>query len=159
MIEGLQPYAKTTNQVVRTSEVNIPWLTSRPAHWSVVRSKRLFTAGTERARPDDEQLSATQAFGVIPQAEFERRVGRKVVRITQHLDKRAHVEPGDFVISMRSFQGGLERAWARGCIRSSYVLLKPASEVQVATSRTSSSVRTTSRHCRPRPTSFGTART
>ncbi len=131
MIEGLQPYSKTTEKIVRTSTINVPWLTSRPAHWPVVRSKRLFHVRTERARADDEQLSATQAFGVIPQAEFERRVGRKVVRITQHLDKRAHVEPDDFVISMRSFQGGLERAWARGCIRSSYVVLKPSAEVRV----------------------------
>jgi len=102
-----------------------------PAHWKVVRAKGLFSARTERARDDDEQLSATQAYGVIPQKEFERRVGRRVVQITQHLDKRAHVEPDDFVISMRSFQGGLERAWSRGCIRSSYVVLKPSSQARV----------------------------
>ncbi|MEJ7593488.1 MAG: hypothetical protein WKF77_18250, partial [Planctomycetaceae bacterium] len=41
------------------------------------------------------------------------------------------MERDDFVISMRSFQGGLERAWAHGCIRSSYVVLKPAAEARV----------------------------
>jgi type I restriction enzyme S subunit len=41
------------------------------------------------------------------------------------LEKRKHVELDDFVISMRSFQGGLERAWASGCIRSSYIILRP----------------------------------
>jgi type I restriction enzyme S subunit len=41
------------------------------------------------------------------------------------------VEKDDFVISMRSFQGGLERAWAPGCIRSSYVVLKPSPEARV----------------------------
>ena len=81
-----------------------------------MRSKRFFSVRKERARQDDDQLSATQAFGVIPQKEFEERVGRKVVQISQHLEKRAYVGPDDFVISMRSFQGGLERAWARGCI-------------------------------------------
>jgi type I restriction enzyme S subunit len=132
MIEGLKPYAEAKlKPMVRTSAINIPWLTVMPTHWQVVRAKGLFTARTERARPDDEQLSATQAYGVIPQKEFERRVGRKVVQITQHLDKRAHVEPDDFVISMRSFQGGLERAWARGCIRSSYVVLKPSPQTEV----------------------------
>ncbi|PKL77582.1 MAG: restriction endonuclease subunit S [Candidatus Melainabacteria bacterium HGW-Melainabacteria-1] len=115
----------------RKSQFHIPWLTTLPKHWEIVRSKTLFAARTERARPDDEQLSATQAYGVIPQKEFERRVGRKVVQITQHLDKRAHVEKDDFVISMRSFQGGLERAWATGCIRSSYVVLKPSASVHV----------------------------
>jgi len=109
----------------------IPWLTSLPKHWNFVRSKRLFTPRKEKARSNDQQLSVTQAYGVISQREFESRVGRKVVRITQHLEKRAHVEPNDFVISMRSFQGGLERAWERGCIRSSYVVLNPTQDIHI----------------------------
>jgi type I restriction enzyme S subunit len=114
-----------------TSELNVPWLNNIPDHWRIERSKRLFSARKEKARPLDEQLSATQAYGVIPQKEFERRVGRRVVQITQHLEKRGHVERDDFIISMRSFQGGLERAWASGCIRSSYVVLRPSPEVHV----------------------------
>lgn len=109
----------------------IPWLATIPEHWELVRSKPLFVVRKERARPDDKQLSATQAYGVILQEEYERRIGRKVVRISQHLEKRAHVEPDDFVISMRSFQGGLERAWVQGCIRSSYVVLEPSEQVCV----------------------------
>lgn len=133
MIEGLKPYAELRDmeQAARPSEVSIPWLTSLPKHWGIVRSKWLFTARKERANPEDEQLSATQAYGVILQKDFESRAGRKVVRITQHLEKRAHVEKDDFVISMRSFQGGLERAWEKGCIRSSYVVLKPSLAVRV----------------------------
>jgi len=110
---------------------NVPWLRDLPASWQVVSSKRLFAARKELARPDDEQLAATQAYGVIFQKEFERRVGRRVVQITQNLEKRRHVERNDFVISMRSFEGGLERAWETGCIRSSYVVLKPSAEVDV----------------------------
>ena len=53
------------------------------------------------------------------------------MKISLHLDKRRHVEVDDFVISMRSFQGGLERAWATGCIRSSYIVLRPTIEVDV----------------------------
>lgn len=109
----------------------VPWLGEIPEHWEVARSRRLFSACKELARPDDVQLSATQAFGVIPQEEFEHRVGRRVVKISMHLERRKHVEPDDFVISMRSFQGGLERAWARGAIRSSYVVLRPKPEVDV----------------------------
>lgn len=48
-----------------------------------------------------------------------------------HLEKRRHVEKDDFVISMRSFQGGLERAWSSGAIRSSYVVLKPGPYVDI----------------------------
>jgi len=126
-----RPYKNYSERRTHSGEANIPWLTSLPEHWDIVRSKRLFATRKERARADDEQLSATQAYGVIPQKDFEGKVGRKVVRINQHLEKRAHVEPDDFVISMRSFQGGLERAWARGCIRSSYVVLNPSPLVHI----------------------------
>jgi type I restriction enzyme, S subunit len=116
---------------VKLKASGIPWLGDVPEHWGIIRSKRLFAARKELALPDDVQLSATQAYGVIPQAEFEQRIGRRVVKITMHLEKRKHVEKDDFVISMRSFQGGLERAWASGAIRSSYVVLKGAQGVDV----------------------------
>ena len=102
----------------------IPWLGDIPQHWEVTRSKRLFTSRKDLALPGDIQLSATQAYGVIPQSDYEDKIGRRVVKIFMHLEKRRHVEKDDFVISMRSFQGGLERAWASGAIRSSYVVLK-----------------------------------
>lgn len=119
------------NEAIVRGHWNIPWLRDLPASWQVVSSKRLFSVRKELARSDDQQLAATQAFGVISQKEFERRVRRKVVQITRNLEKRRHVEKDDFVISMRSFEGGLERAWDAGCIRSSYVVLKPSSEVNV----------------------------
>lgn len=125
MIAGLKPYAEYKDS-------GVPWLGQVPVHWQVVRSKRLFAARKDLARADDPQLSATQAYGVIEQAEFERRSGHRVVKISMHLDKRKHVEKDDFVISMRSFQGGIERAWATGAIRSSYVVLKPGVDVDAS---------------------------
>jgi type I restriction enzyme S subunit len=109
----------------------VEWLGDVPAHWDVVRGKRLFWPRKQLAQPGDQQLSATQAYGVIAQSDFEERVGRRVVKISMHLEQRRHVERDDFVISMRSFQGGLERAWTSGAIRSSYVVLKPSSSVDV----------------------------
>ena len=116
---------------VRFKPSGVEWLGDVPEHWEMRRSKRLFSPRQELARPNDIQLSATQAYGVIPQDEYERKVGRRIVKISLHLDKRRHVEVDDFVISMRSFQGGLERAWATGCIRSSYIVLLPTTEVDV----------------------------
>lgn len=124
MIEKLKPHAAYKYS-------GVPWLGQVPAHWRISRSKRLFSPRKDLAQPDDVQLSATQAYGVIPQAEYEEKVSRRVVKISMHLEKRRHVEKDDFVISMRSFQGGLERAWASGAIRSSYVVLKPEPTVDV----------------------------
>ena len=112
-------------------ESGVEWLGRVPAHWDVWRSKRAFRPRTELARPGDTQLSATQAYGVIAQADYEEKIGRKITRILRHLDQRRHVEIDDFVISMRSFQGGLERAWTSGCIRSSYIVLHAATELIV----------------------------
>lgn len=109
----------------------VEWLPKVPAHWELRRSKRLFRPRRERSRPGDIQLSATQAYGVIAQAEYEERIGRKVTKITRNLKQRRHVEVDDFVISMRSFQGGLERAWQSGCIRSSYVVLQAIAPLDV----------------------------
>ena len=109
----------------------VEWLGDVPEHWQVKRSKRVFMPRRELARANDIQLSATQAYGVISQQRYEEVVGRKVVRILRHLEQRRHVEVDDFVISMRSFQGGLERAWESGCIRSSYIVLRPATKLIV----------------------------
>jgi len=107
----------------------VEWIGEIPEHWEVRRSKFVFGQRKELAWKDDVQLSATQAYGVIPQELYEEKTGYRVVKIQFHLEKRKHVEVDDFVISMRSFQGGLERAWSRGCIRSSYVVLRPLLEV------------------------------
>ena len=109
----------------------VEWLGAMPVHWDVRRSKRVFRPRAELARPGDIQLSATQTHGVIAQADYEERIGRKVTKILRHLDQRRHVEVDDFVISMRSFQGGLERAWRSGCIRSSYVVLRAVTELAI----------------------------
>lgn len=121
--QGLNPDAPMKDS-------GVDWIGTIPEHWEVRRSKFLFTQRKEKAWKDDVQLSATQKFGVIPQDEYEARTGARVVKIQFHLDKRKHVEKDDFVISMRSFQGGLERAWSRGCIRSSYVILRPLEPIE-----------------------------
>ncbi len=112
-------------------ERRVRWLDSIPPDWTVVPSKWLFTHTKERARHDDEQLTASQDDGVIPQAEFMRRAGRQVMQVLLNREILKHVERDDFVISMRSFQGGLERSWAQGCISSAYVVLRPGPEVHV----------------------------
>lgn len=115
-----------------THEINkVSWFVKFPSHWNLVPAKRLFPESKERAQESDEQLSATQEYGVIPQSEFMRLAGRRVVQLLSNIELRKRVEVDDFVISMRSFQGGLERAWACGGIRSSYVVLRPVESVFV----------------------------
>ena len=67
---------------VRLKPSGVEWLGDIPAHRDVVRAKRLFSPRRDLALPDDVQLSSTQAYGVIPQDEFEAKVGRRVVKIS-----------------------------------------------------------------------------
>ena len=55
--------------------------------------------------------------------------GSKVVTVEKDFDILKHVETGDFVISMRSFQGGLEYSTKSGAISSAYVMLVPNLEL------------------------------
>lgn len=106
------------------------WLGDVPAHWEVMPATALFRESKERAHENDQMLSATQKYGVIPLADFEEMEQRQVTKAITNLEMRKHVEIGDFVISMRSMDGGLERARAVGSVRSSYSVLKPSSNVE-----------------------------
>lgn len=115
---------------VEFKDSGVDWLGQIPAHWQVVPPTALFTESKERARDDDQLLSATQKYGVIPLAQFEEMEQRQVTLAVTNLEMRKHVEVGDFVISMRSMDGGIERAHARGCVRSSYSVLKAGPNVE-----------------------------
>jgi type I restriction enzyme S subunit len=123
VIKGIDPDAPMKGS-------GVDWLGRVPAHWEVVPPTVLFSESKERAREGDQMLSATQKYGVIPLAEFEALEQRQVTMAMVNLDMRKHVELGDFVISMRSMDGGLERARAVGSVRSSYAVLKPGPDVE-----------------------------
>ncbi len=116
--KGLDPTAKLKPS-------GIEWLGDVPANWSIGQSRRYFSHRNERAREGDRQLTASQVHGVVFQEDFVRLEGRRVVEVIKGADILKHVEPGDFVISMRSFEGGIERCELRGCISSAYVMLEP----------------------------------
>ena len=120
---------KGLDDSVEMKDSRIPWMGAIPAHWRAVPSNWLFLEIKDRSQPDDQHLSASQKHGVIPLSEFERLEGRRVTHAEKNLDQRKHVEVGDFVISMRSFQGGIEIVKARGCVRSSYVALRAGASV------------------------------
>lgn len=101
------------------------WLPYAPAHWRPVPAKALFRNVSEVRHADDPMLAATQKYGLIEQAEYIRLEGRRIVLANDNLDKWLHTEPDDFIISLRSFQGGLEMCNKPGCVTWHYVVLRP----------------------------------
>jgi type I restriction enzyme, S subunit len=104
------------------------WVKRIPENWKMVYSKKLFAERKDKAFPEDEQLTASQKYGVISQKEFIEREGRRVTVVLTGSDILKHVGIGDFIISMRSFQGGLEYSYVEGKISSAYVMLIPRKE-------------------------------
>lgn len=88
-------------------------------------SKKLFALRRDKAHPEDEQLTSSQKYGIISQKEFMNCEHRRVTVVMTGDNILKHVETGDFVISMRSFQGGIEYSRISGKISSAYVMLIP----------------------------------
>lgn len=107
----------------------IPWVSLLPKEWKIIPAKYLFENSDIRKQPDDMQLTASQKYGIITQTEYMERENAKIVLATKDLEKWKHVEPNDFVISLRSFQGGLEMSETSGCITWHYVVLKARKEI------------------------------
>ena len=92
-----------------------------PADWTVMKMKYLFTERSEKNHPDEPMLSATQTEGVILQSKYKNRV----VVVNTGFEGLKLVKVGDFVIHLRSFQGGIEYAYDQGIISSAYTILNP----------------------------------
>lgn len=100
------------------------WIQRIPKTWDEIRAKRVFSQRSETKRQGDQQLSATQKYGVIPQNSFIEQTGNRLVLALSGIDGFRHVNKGDFVISLRSFQGGIERCFYDGCVSPAYTVLK-----------------------------------
>lgn len=92
-----------------------------PSHWEERKIKYCFGERSEKNHPDEPILCATQSRGVIPQSMYENRV----VVVNKGFEGLKLVKEGDFVISLRSFEGGIEYAYYQGIISAAYTILYP----------------------------------
>lgn len=103
----------------------IEWLGDIPEHWKTVKAKRIFREVSIKNHPDEPLLAATQTKGVIPKSLYE----NTTVTASKNFETLKLVRKGDFVISLRSFQGGIEYAHYQGIISPAYTILEPQDEV------------------------------
>lgn len=97
------------------------WISKIPAHWQVHKMKHLFSERSEKGYPNEPLLVASQNMGVVPKNVY----GNRTVEAQKDLHLLKLVRVGDFVISLRSFQGGLEYAYYQGIISPAYTILIP----------------------------------
>jgi type I restriction enzyme, S subunit len=98
----------------------VEWLGDVPVDWECLRMKRLYRDFSKKNMPNAELLSVTQNQGVIPRSWVENRM----VMPNGALESFKLIEEGDFAISLRSFEGGLEYCHHDGIISPAYTVLK-----------------------------------
>jgi type I restriction enzyme S subunit len=102
------------------------WIPQVPEHWELVKVRHLFKESTRKGFPDETLLVASQEHGVVSKDTY----GKRTVEATKDLQNLKLVEQGDFVISLRSFQGGIELAHVRGIISSAYTIMKETRQIE-----------------------------
>lgn len=88
--------------------------------WKVEKAKRIFKEFKVTNHPEEPLLAATQKRGVLPKSMCE----ENFVAPTTGIEGQKLVEPNDFVISLRSFQGGIEFSIYRGIISPAYTIIR-----------------------------------
>ena len=101
------------------------WLTQIPDSWEDIKIKFLFSERSEKGYPDEPLLVASQNMGVVPKGVY----GIWTVEATKDLHLLKLVRVGDFVISLRSFQGGIEYAYYQGIISPAYTIMVPNQKI------------------------------
>lgn len=108
----------------------VQWIGEIPIEWAIDNPKYHFTQRKDRAKQGMVQLTASQKYGVITQTEYMEKTGANIVTVQKDFDILKLVCAGDFVIHMRSFQGGLEYSEKTGSISSAYVMLIPHNTIR-----------------------------
>ena len=119
-----------TETLITVKQKRFEWLlktliANNCSEWKHYKSMDLFESLSRRGYVDEQLLSATQAQGVVPRSTLEGRV----MSPSGSIEGYKLVEPGNFTISLRSFQGGIEYSDHRGVISPAYTVLTPIREM------------------------------
>lgn len=95
----------------------IAWIGEIPGEWRVEKARHIFTQRNSKGNKTPILLSATQINGMYPQHLLE-----GVVQVQKSTDLQTFktVHKNDFVISLRSFQGGFEMSDYEGVCSPAY---------------------------------------
>ena len=88
--------------------------------WKVFKAEELFQNITDKNHPDETVLTIIQGKGTLPREQ----AGRNIHYDDASLSNYKKVEQGDFIIHLRSFEGGLEMANEAGIVSPAYTILR-----------------------------------
>lgn len=100
-------------------DIKLTWFKKTPYDWKQVKIKYIFSERVEKNHPEEQLLVSSQSMGVIPKKQYLTRT----VEVLKDFHLLKLVKKGDFVISLRSFQGGIEYSDFQGIISPAYTIL------------------------------------
>lgn len=118
--DGIETLEKLIEQKEILKKATMQKLFLEKESWKMMRFDKIFKDFCKKNCPRERLLSATQENGVIPRD----MLSGKVMSPEGSLEGYKLIEVGDFVISLRSFQGGLEYSKYRGILSPAYTVLK-----------------------------------
>jgi type I restriction enzyme S subunit len=122
LIEKLELRKKGLMKQLLTEKKRLPGFSGE---WKRVKAGLLFGSSSIRSNKLEPLLSVTQDKGVVPRDMLETRVTMP----DGDLSSFKLVDVGDFVISLRSFEGGLEYSKYRGIVSPAYTVLKKKTDI------------------------------
>ena len=93
--------------------------------WSFYKAEKLFENIAEKNHPNITVLTIIQGKGTIPRSAS----GRKIQYEKESLTNYKKVNKNDFIIHLRSFEGGLEIANSEGIVSPAYSILRNKQEI------------------------------
>ena len=89
--------------------------------WEEKRIDSIFDEKKEKNHPSEEVLTIIQGTGTVPR----KASGRNIIFDEKSLSSYKFVQKDDFIIHLRSFEGGLEIANSNGIVSPAYIIMHP----------------------------------
>lgn len=117
---------KGIDKAAPMKDSGVDWIGEIPVHWELIKARWVFKQRNSKGNENEVLLSATQKFGMFPQDEIE---GTVKVKADTNLQLFKTVHKNDFVISLRSFQGGFEISDYEGVCSPAYQVFYNATPI------------------------------
>lgn len=94
-------------------------------NWDEIKTGEIFDNIVDNGYTDKTVLTIVQGIGTVPRAES----GRNMIYNENAVSGYKRVKKNDFIIHLRSFEGGLEKANGDGVVSPAYTILRPKNKI------------------------------
>ena len=93
--------------------------------WKYVKMSNLFEPVIDRGYPNERVLTIVQGTGAVPRDQIERHISYNKESVNSY----KLVKKGDFILHLRSFEGGLEYVNEKGIVSPAYTILRAKEKI------------------------------